>query len=228
MKRRQLWSLCVFTALLVLCLQLTAVCVIPEKFAFYVSPDGNDTASGTSLVRAFATIQRARDAIRELKKTKVLPKGGVTVWVRSGEYYLKRGLELTSEDSGTLETPIVYRGMAGEQVCIIGGRKLSNWQKVQDPAILDRLDPAARKEVYQANLKAQGIDDFGQLKSRGFGRGTSPAALELFFQSVRTPKEDKPMNIARWPNDSFLKIAGYTEGKDDGDRVTQRSDSCLY
>jgi len=209
MKRRQLRSLCLLTVLSVLSVQLTSISATPEKFAFYVSPDGNDTASGTSLVRAFATIQRARDAIRELKKTKVLPKGGVTVWVRSGEYYLKRGLELTSEDSGTLETPIVYRGMAGEQVCIIGGRKLSNWQKVQDPAILDRLDPAARKEVYQANLKAQGIDDFGQLKSRGFARGTSPAALELFFQ-------DKPMNLARWPNDSFVKIVGFTKAKDNG------------
>ncbi|MDH4239513.1 MAG: right-handed parallel beta-helix repeat-containing protein, partial [Phycisphaerae bacterium] len=47
------------------------------------------------------------------------------------------------------------------------------------------------------------------LKQKGFGRGTSTAALELFFQ-------DKPMNIARWPNDSFLKIAGFTKGKDDG------------
>jgi hypothetical protein len=209
MKRRQLQSLCVLTVLSVLSVQLTSLSATPEKFVFYVSPDGNDTASGTSFVRAFATIQRARDAIRELKKTKLLPKGGVTVWVRSGEYYLNRSFELTSEDSGTLEAPIVYRATAGEQVCIMGGRKLSGWQKVQDPAILDRLDSATRGQVYQIDLRAQGIDNFGQLKSRGFARGISPAALELFFQ-------DKPMNLARWPNDSFVKIVGFTKAKGDG------------
>jgi hypothetical protein len=209
LKRWQLLSLCVLTALAVLFVQLTSLFAAPEEFAFYVSPDGDDWASGTSLVRAFATIQRAKDAIRELKKTKAVLKDGVTVWIRSGEYYLERGFELTSEDSGTAEAPIVYRSMPGEQVRIIGGRELNGWHKVQDKAILGRLDPAARGKVYQVDLRAQGINDFGQLKSRGFARGTSPAALELFFQ-------DKPMNLARWPNDSFLKIAGFTEAKDDG------------
>ncbi|MHC4798401.1 MAG: right-handed parallel beta-helix repeat-containing protein, partial [Planctomycetota bacterium] len=169
----------------------------------------NDAASGTSLVRAFTTIQRARDAIRELKKTKARPSRGVTVWIRSGEYSLERGFELTSEDSGASEAPIVYRSMPGEQVRIIGGRELNGWHKVQGNAILDRLDPAARGQVYQTDLRAQGINDFGQLKSRGFARGASPAALELFFK-------DKPMNLARWPNDSFVKIVGFAEAKDDG------------
>ncbi|NIS51588.1 MAG: hypothetical protein GWN67_10755, partial [Phycisphaerae bacterium] len=86
---------------------------------------------------------------------------------------------------------------------------MNGWRKVKKQDILERLDTTAREKVYQADLKAEGINDFGKLKSRGFGRGISPAALELFFQ-------DKPMNIARWPNDSFLKIAGFTKGKDDG------------
>ncbi len=185
--------------------------------SIYVSPVGDDGASGTSPAKAFATLQRARDAIGELKKTKAVLKDGVTVWIRSGRYYLDRGFELTSEDSGTSESPIVYRAMPGEQVRIIGGRELNGWKKVQDKVILDRLDPprgvpygtAAHGQVYQTDLRAQGIDDFGQLRSRGFGRGTSPAALELFFR-------DKPMSLARWPNDSFVKIAGFTEAKDDG------------
>ncbi len=181
--------------------------------SIYVSPDGDDGASGTNPSNAFATLQRTRDAIREMKKTKALPEGGVTVWLCPGRYYMDKGFELTAEDSGTAEAPIVYRAMPGKQVSIIGGRQVSGWKKVQNGAVLDRFDEAAHGQVYQLDLKAQGIDDFGQLKSRGFGRGTSPAALELFFQ-------DKPMNIARWPNDSFLKIAGFTKGKDDGHGTT--------
>ncbi|HIJ53859.1 MAG TPA: right-handed parallel beta-helix repeat-containing protein [Planctomycetes bacterium] len=213
MKQRELRALFFFAALSVLSMQLVSFSAIRHfagaDNAFYVSPGGNDGASGSSGVKAFATLHRARDAIRELKKTTGLPEGGITVWIRGGEYYLEQGFELTSEDSGTAEAPIVYRAMPGERVRIIGGLEVSGRQKVRDQAILDRLAPAARGQVYQVDLRAQGIDDFGQLRSRGFGRGTSPAALELFFQ-------DKPMNLARWPNDSFVKIAGFTEAKDDG------------
>jgi hypothetical protein len=208
MKRRRLQSFFLFTALTIFSLHLMSFAAAAER-AFYVSPDGDDGASGTSLSNAFATLWRARDAIRELRKDKGLPEGGVTVWIRGGEYFLESGLELTGEDSGTAESPIVYRAMPDERVHIIGGQQVSGWKKVKDQTILDRFDPAAREQVYQADLRAQVIDNFGKLKSRGFGRGTSPAALELFFQ-------DKPMTLARWPNDSFVKIAGYTEGKDDG------------
>lgn len=208
MKKRKLWSLCLLATLALLFVQLISLSATVEKYAFYVSPDGNDSASGRSPSNAFATLHRARDAVRELKKTKAVPKGGVTVGIRSGEYYLEQGFELTSEDSGTSEAPIVYGAMPGGQVRIIGGREVSVWKKVQDKAILGRLNPTARGQVYQADLRAQGIDNFGQLKSRGFARGTSPAALELFFQ-------DKPMRLSRWPNDSFVKIAGYPEANRD-------------
>ena len=209
MKQLKLRSLFLCVTLAFLFVQLISLSATAAENAFYVSPGGNDGASGISPNNSFATLQRARDAIRALKKTKALPKGGISVWIRGGEYYLEQGFELTSEDSGTAEAPIVYRALPGEHVRIIGGRQVSGWQKVRDQAILDRLAPAARKEVYQTDLKAQDIDNFGKLKSRGFARGTTPAALELFFQ-------DKPMSIARWPNDSFVKIAGFTKGKDDG------------
>ena len=163
MKQQKLWSLFLLVTLAVLFVQLISITAEASENAFYVSTDGDDGSSGTSVAKAFATLQRARDGIGKLKKAEALPEGGVTVWIRSGEYYVDRGFELTSEDSGTAETPIVYRAMPGERVRIIGGRQLSGWKKVQDKAILDRLDPAAHGQVYQADLKAQGIDDFGQL-----------------------------------------------------------------
>ncbi|MHB9030790.1 MAG: right-handed parallel beta-helix repeat-containing protein, partial [Candidatus Latescibacterota bacterium] len=51
-----------------------------------------------------------------------------------------------------------------------------------------------RGQVFQTDLKAQGITDYGEITNRG-GPG-----LELFFQ-------DRRMTLARWPNEGWVKIA---------------------
>lgn len=50
----------------------------------YVATDGNDANSG-SREAPFATMVRARDAIREIKRTGALPEGGTTVWLHEGD-----------------------------------------------------------------------------------------------------------------------------------------------
>jgi hypothetical protein len=52
---------------------------------FFIAPDGSDESPGTR-EQPFASPQRARDAIRELKRGEGLPDGGVTVWLREGTY----------------------------------------------------------------------------------------------------------------------------------------------
>jgi hypothetical protein len=207
--------------LLWLFLQTNAVSL--ASVSFYVSASGKDQWSGRSASPSadlsdgpFATLQRARDAIRQLKISEGLPDGGVTVWIAEGTYHLQQGLELTAEDSGELAKPIIYRARPDERVQLTGGRTVTGWQKISDQAVLDRLQPAARTSVVQADLKALGIMDFGRLRSRGFARSTAPAALELFFQ-------DNPMPLARWPNEGFLRIAGYPKpvGDDHGGTMGQ-------
>ena len=171
---------------------------------FYIATNGNDTWRGTlaepNAARTdgpFATLERARDAIRLLE-------GGATVWVRDGVYPRNASFALVAEDSGTAQAPITYRACAGEQVQFLGGCPVTNWQPVTDPVILGRLDPAARAHVVQADLNALGITDLGQLRSRGFGRPIAPAHLELFF-------DGQPMTLARYPNqdaaDPYVHIA---------------------
>ncbi len=186
-----------------------------DHTSFYVSPAGKDIWSGKLTSPnadgsdgPFATLEAAQLAIRKLKRAAALPKGGVTVWIQAGTYYLNQGFELTPDDSGDVETRIVYQAVPDEEVRIVGGRPIDDWQRVQNRAILDRLVPDARGNIFQVDLKAQGINDFGQFRSRGFARQSSPAALELFFQ-------DKPMSIARWPNSGFLRIAGHPESNVD-------------
>ena len=108
----------------------------PTPVTFFVSPLGNDTWSGRSATRdknngPFATIARARDAIRALRRTHAQPRP-VQVVIHGGTYYLDQPLEFGPEDSGTEEAPIVYAAEAGEKVVVSGGRRLNggHWGEV--------------------------------------------------------------------------------------------------
>jgi len=90
---------------------------------FYVAPDGDDQATG-EMDAPFATLQRARDAVRELKSQPV------TVFVRGGTYFLNEPLIFTPEDSGTSENPVTYAAYQDEKPVISGGRRIEGWKQV--------------------------------------------------------------------------------------------------
>jgi hypothetical protein len=160
----------------------------------HVATDGSDQHPGTK-AKPFATLERARDEIRTLRKAGGLPGGGVAVELAGGIYERAKPFELTAEDSGTEQAPIVYRARKGEEVRLVGGKVVTGWKPVADEAVLNRLEPAARGKVLQADLKALGITSYGEVRGGG---------LELFFQ-------DKPMTLARWPNEGFVKITDLVE-----------------
>ncbi len=170
---------------------------------YYVATGGNDQWSGTLAEPnadksdgPLATLEAARDAIRQRKRAGGLPAGGVTVAVRGGTYSIAKPLELASQDSGTEAAPIVYRAQPGEVVRLAGGPLVGDWRPVTDAQVLARLDEKARPHVVQADLRALGITDYGNVKGGG---------LELFF-------DDRPMTLARWPNEGFVKIVGLVGG----------------
>ncbi len=192
--------------LLVVTFAILGWCGVIMSFAqtlkFYVAPNGNDEWSGRlptpNAKRTdgpFATLHRARDAIRELKRQGKFPKNGVIVEVRGGVYELSTPIELTAEDSGLPNAPIIYRARKGEIVRLLAGKQVTNWQKVTDREVLSRLDENVRDKIWQANLKALGITDFGSPAGSG---------LELFFN-------DEPMMIARYPNEGFMRIVEVVE-----------------
>ena len=179
--------------------------------ALYIAPNGNDAWSGTrSEPNAdksdgpFATLEGARDALRKLRKEGRLPDEGVTVEMRAGTYELARPFELTKEDSGTAASPIRYQARKDEEVRISGGRVITGFTPVTDPAVLARIDEGARGHVLQADLKRAGVTDLGEVKPAP-NWTYCEAGLEVFFQ-------DKPMTLARWPNEGFAKIADVVGG----------------
>ena len=183
---------------------LLAVTVLLDAAAreFHVSPTGADDAPGTA-AQPFRTLEAARDAVRKLKSGGQLPAGGATVWLHGGDYVRSNALELTAADSGSPGAPIVWRAVPGETPRLLGGRRLTGFTPVTDPAVLARLEEQARHHVRQCDLRALGLSDFGELRSRGFGRPTMTAHSELFFGG-------RPLTLARWPNEGeFARIAGF-------------------
>ncbi len=215
------------------CLPLTQRATVPERPAglrLFVATTGRDAWSGRrsepNRVRSdgpFATLERAREEIRAVRRQGGLPLGGVVVEVLGGRYELTAPVVLTGEDSGTAESPIVYQGRPGAEVRISGGKRLSGWQPVTDTAILKRLDPAAHGKVFQCDLKAQGVTEYGDLgldaawelqlwlaKVDGQAEDAIGSTYASVGKAVRPRLEvffnDQPMSISRWPNEGFIRI----------------------
>ncbi|MBI5383562.1 MAG: right-handed parallel beta-helix repeat-containing protein [Verrucomicrobia bacterium] len=180
-------------------LAIVLSCLSLPATDFHVAPSGNDANAGTR-EKPLATLAAARDAIRKLKQAGPL-RESVTIHCRAGTYFLAQAVEFTPEDSGTEAAPIAYLAERGAFVRFTGGREVSGWRPVTDPAVLGRLVPEARGQVVVADLRAQGVTDFGRLSPRGFGAGNPAAEAELFY-------DDAPMTLARWPNSGFRGAKG--------------------
>ncbi|WP_303318313.1 right-handed parallel beta-helix repeat-containing protein [Flavivirga abyssicola] len=176
-----------------------------QEVNIYVSKNGNDSNSG-SKNKPVATLNAARDLIRNYKSTKVYPSEGFVVWVSAGEYYQNKSFELNELDSGIPGIPIVYRAVEGDQVFLTGGISIAakNFKKLKSKSIKQRLTPKAVKNIRVADLKALGITDYGTHKQYGHALSVYPAPIELFFN-------DEPMTIARYPNEGFVQIEEVVE-----------------
>ncbi len=164
---------------------------------FFVSPSGNDMATGT-IEKPFATLEKARNEVR--LRLKSSHNDSIIIYLRKGVYSLKKSFALDSLDSGNETAPVVYSAYLNEEVRINGGISVpvSKATRISDAKILARLAPEAKDKILQVNLKSLGIRDYGQIKPKGFGRPYEPPAMELFVNQAA-------MKLSRWPNDSLVK-----------------------
>ncbi|HUK12171.1 MAG TPA: right-handed parallel beta-helix repeat-containing protein [Thermoanaerobaculaceae bacterium] len=103
----------------------------PTGADFYVATNGNDAWSGrlpapnaATTDGPFATLDRARVAVRALDKT---GRSQVVVEVRGGTYFLPATLQFSADDSGTPSLEIVYQSYQGETPVISGGMRVRHW-----------------------------------------------------------------------------------------------------
>lgn len=166
----------------------------------YVATNGDDQNSGTK-DKPVATLEAARDLVRQYKAINDLPKGGITVWIGEGRYDQKKPLVLNGNDSGEPDVPITWRTLPDNYVSITGGRSIDFelFSKVENQLILNRLSKNASENVLQVNLEQLGIDDFGRITQYGHAMPVTPAPMELFFNN-------EAMTLARYPNEGYIKI----------------------
>ena len=182
--------------------------------SFYVAPGGDDSNPGTE-AKPFATLSRARDAVRELKRSgKELPEP-VSVFVRGGSYALPETLALTPEDSGTPRCPVRYSAMPGEKPVISGGRPISGWKR-------------GRGEIWSARVPgvAEGRWYFHQLFVNGERRTRARSPNEGYWRTAGPLKpyprdrqkagsesrigfRFRPGDLKRWENLDDVNVVVY-------------------
>ncbi|MBD3322476.1 MAG: hypothetical protein GF350_15345 [Chitinivibrionales bacterium] len=99
---------------------------------YYVAPDGDDGNSGSESA-PFATLHKARDALREVSG------GEKIVVLRQGDYFLESTLTFTEKDNGTAQNPVVFKNYPGETPRVFGGKQITGWE-------------SAGNNIYRANI----------------------------------------------------------------------------
>lgn len=151
---------------------------------FHVAPGGSDRGPG-SRSEPFATIGRARDAIRPLIAAGL--SNDVTVEVHPGRYHLDTPLEFTHLDSGTSLFSITYHASSHGPAVISGGRTTTGWTVHADGTWTTSV-PASRP------TSESGSDSGSPSRDRA-----GEPIRELFVNGVRRPR-------ARHPNAGYLRV----------------------
>ncbi len=174
-------------------------------FQYYVSTQGSDSNPGTYDL-PFATIGHAQAVVRKRISAGLCEP--ITVVVMAGSYHIQ-SLTFNESDSGTPEYPITY--IAEGVVSLCGGLSLraSDFTPITTEEKI-RFHGDAADKVVKTDLKTLGLtrSDWGEICAIGFsstasrydGAVLSPMWCELFV-------DDKRMEIARYPDNTFL----YTE-----------------
>jgi len=166
-----------------------------SKADFYVSPTGSDEASGT-IDQPFATLRRAKTAIRELKK-----EGDILVHLRGGRYEISETEVFTLEDSGSPEKSITYAAYPNETPVLSGGKAVLNWKKPTEKI-------KGLPEISQEKIIVADIDD--SFRTLFDNNGLLPRAKSKPFitpegcgrDRVVFPKE----NFKEWSNPLDMDI----------------------
>ncbi|MDO4569230.1 MAG: right-handed parallel beta-helix repeat-containing protein [Planctomycetia bacterium] len=167
---------------------------------FFVSLEGNDAWSGTlpqplkdRTDGPFASLEKARDAARSKAAEK---NTSVVIQVQSGLYELNQTFQLSHKDSPPEGTRVTWRGEPGGVVRLVGGRFLNQWTHVDDPDVKKLFEPDVCEKIIVVDLKSMGIENYGSPKGGG---------IQLYFRG-------KPMTLARYPNEEFIKITSLSGG----------------
>lgn len=94
----------------------------------FVSSDGRKNGNG-SIENPFGSIQDAKKEVKSYIQQGF--SGNITVFLRGGTYYIDETVEFDENDCFNDEFHVTYTAYSNENVCIVGGRAVSNWEKAE-------------------------------------------------------------------------------------------------
>ena len=172
---------------------------------FYVSTHGSDSWSGTLAESnpqgsdgPFATLVRARDAIRALEER---PSKDFVVYVRGGTYRLNETVVFGIQDSPRDDSTVTYAAYPGETPIFSSGKEIDGWKKVTE--VVPGLPDAAIGNVLVADVSGRFLtlfDSEGLLpraRSAGFIPLGGGSRNQLHFPKGR---------LKNWPNVEDVEI----------------------
>lgn len=171
-----------------------------DSFDIYVSPNGDDAASGT-ITEPLKTIEGAKAKVRN---SEYLGKKKINVIFREGKYPIYDTIEFDAKDSGKKDFPVTYKAYEGEDVYFDGGVTLdpADAKEVTDADILRRLNPDAKDHIKVIDLKEYGITEIPpQLREDYY--------IVNPYSPMRFYIDDSEQELARWPNaDEEMVLTG--------------------
>lgn len=192
--------------------KISETVTIAQSEKYYVALDGNDNNSGT-IEAPFATVEKAKEVISKF----LIPEGGVTVYIRGGEYYINNTINFYSDASGEDGRPVIYKAYPGEEVSFVGSKDIdtSKIKKVTDEALLSRLiEDNAKDNLYMLNLAEQGIT-VSPVSSYGSGfneyNPTEFYMNGMLLTNARWPNNDQSKNLIQAAPVTGDAAAGYND-----------------
>ena len=175
--------------------KLASLSVRNSGVSIYVSPLGDDVASGTA-GKPVKSLERARGLARAAKQAN--PNQTVTVWLHPGRYVRSETFSLSTKDSGAREGDVVYRAMKPSQSVISMGRRIEagQFKPVTDREALARLDGNVRGKVVELDLRKFELKHTGPFKTVFEGGG---GLFSIYHAGERMP-------MSRFPDDKFLQM----------------------
>ena len=178
---------------------------IAQTVDFYVSTSGSDSWSGTLATPnaqrsdgPFATLERARDAVRDLKKRR---STDIVVLVREGIYRLEETVVFGLEDSGEGDSTVTYAAYPGEKPVFSSGRQITGWQKV--PGKLPGLPKEAQGNLWVADVSRRFFTLYD-------AEGLLPRAQSASFVPLKGGSENElhfpEGRLKNWPNMEDVEI----------------------
>lgn len=174
-------------SILLLLVSLLSINKLAFSQRLYISPTGNDTNPGT-VDQPLASLTAARDKVRELRRAKEFNEP-FEIIASGGEYFMMQPLLIYAEDSGTPDSPLVFKAEPGTKAVFRGGIQVFGFEKVNDKLWKAFIPQVAWYDSYFEQLYVNGRRAVrARSPNEGFFRVTNVTETILEKGEGRSPE----------------------------------------